>query len=199
MYKLAAGCTLALALLVSGCATYPEVVRVSDESMLVTYTAATQGKVQQGTARWSGVIAKVQNNASNTRLEIVYFPDSAGGRPQVSDQTPGRFVAYVKGFVDPLVYAAGKQITVLGALAPAEAGKVEQFEYVFPVIQDAAVYLWPKRQERVEVETFPMWDPFWGMRSGIHIRTTIPVNQGQTPTPSPQGSGNEERTHDDRR
>lgn len=183
MYKVAAGCTLALALLLAGCATYPDVVRVSDESMLVSYSAVTQGQVQKGTARWSGVIAKVQNNAANTRLEIVYFPAGAGGRPQVSDQTPGRFVAYVKGFVDPLVYAQGKQITVLGQLAAAESGNVEQYQYLFPVIQDAAVYLWPKKQERVEVDAFPMWDPFWGMRGGVHIRTTIPVNQNQNPAP----------------
>lgn len=198
MYKMAAGCTLALAIVLAGCATYPDVVRVSDESMLVSYAAVTQGKVQQGTARWSGVIAKVQNNASNTRLEIVYFPASAGGRPQVSDQTPGRFVAYVKGFVDPLVYAQGKQITVLGALAAPEAGKVEQYQYLFPVIQDAAVYLWPKKQERVEVDTFPMWDPFWGMRGGIRVRTTIPVNQGQDPAPQGPTQG-QELSHEDRR
>lgn len=198
MYKVAAGCTLALAVLLAGCATYPEVVRVSDESMLVSYAAVTQNKVQQGTARWSGVIASVKNNATNTRLEIVYFPAAAGGRPQVSDQTPGRFVAYVKGFVDPLVYAQGKPITVLGQLASPESGHVEQYQYLFPVIQDATVYLWPKKQERVEVDTFPMWDPYWGMRGGIRIRSTFPVNQSQDP--APQGPSNvKEVGHEDRR
>jgi outer membrane lipoprotein len=198
MYKVAAGCTLALALLLAGCATYPDVVRVSDESMLVSYSAVVQNKVQKGTARWSGVIASVKNNATNTRLEIVYFPAGSGGRPQISDQTPGRFVAYVQGFVDPLVYAQGKPITVLGQLAAPESGHVEQYQYLFPVIQDATVYLWPKKQEHVEVDTFPMWDPFWGMRGGIRVRTTIPVNQSQDP--APQGPSNvKEVGHEDRR
>lgn len=180
MRTLAAGCTLALAVL-AGCATYPDAVRVSDESMLVSYQAVTQSAVTTGTARWSGVVAKIQNNPTQTRLEIVYFPAAAGGRPQVSDQTPGRFVAYVNGFLDPLVYSQGKQVTVLGPLQPAEHGHVEQYPYVFPVIGQATVHLWPKKQERVEVETFPMWDPYWGMRGGIRIHTIIPVHQGQQP------------------
>ncbi len=181
MKQLAAGCTFAMMLL-AGCASYPDAVRVSDESVLVSYQAVTQGGVVQGTARWSGVIAKVQNNATDTRLEIVYFPSASGGRPQVSDQTPGRFVAYVKGFLDPLVYAQGKQVTVLGSIAAIESGHVEQFNYRFPVLNQATVYIWPKKQERIEVDTYPMWDSFWGMRGGVNVHTIIAVPQGQQPT-----------------
>lgn len=176
-------------LVLGGCASYPEAVRVTEGTPLISYQSATQGGVQQGTARWSGVIAKVQNNANDTRLEVVYFPANASGRPQVADQTDGRFVAYIQGFVDPMVYQQGKAVTVLGNLSQPEAGMVDQYQYVYPVVKEAKVYLWPKQQEtRVDViDPWPMWRapyPYWGYGPAIRIRTTTPT--GETPA---QGSG----------
>ena len=184
----------ASALVLGGCASYPEAVRVSEGTTLISYQSATQGGVQQGTARWSGVIAKVQNNANDTRLEVVYFPANASGRPLVADQTDGRFVAYIPGFVDPMVYQQGKSVTVLGSLSQPEAGMVDQYQYVYPVVKEAKVYLWPKQQEtRVDVvDPWPMWRapyPYWGYGPAIRIRTTTPI--GGTPA---QGSGHAEHS-----
>lgn len=177
------------ALLLAGCATYPEPVSVANGTTLISYQAATQGSVQQGTARWSGVIAKIQNNPTDTKLEIVYFDSNSNGRPKVGDQTAGRFVAYVKGFLDPVVYQAGKSITVLGELSQPEAGKVDEYQYIYPVIQQSKVYLWPQVQEtRVDmIEPWPMWRspyyPYGGYGPQIRIRTTNPT--GETPTQGP--------------
>ena len=65
-------------LVLGGCASYPDPVRVADETTLVSFTATVKAGLTQGPARWSGVIAKVQNNSQNTRLEIVYFPSGTG-------------------------------------------------------------------------------------------------------------------------
>lgn len=174
--------------LLGGCASYPEPVRVADEASLVSFQATVKAGLTQGPARWSGVIAKVQNNSQNTRLEIVYFPSGTHGRPLTDKDTEGRFVAYAKGFLDPVVYQPGKQVTVLGQLSPFEAGKVDQFQYSYPVIQAESVYLWPKQKEttRVDIEPWPLWRgpyPYWGYGPGIRIRTTIPT--GATPTQGP--------------
>lgn len=170
---------LAGAVLISGCASYPDAVKVAEGTPLVSYQSATQGKVQQGTARWSGVIAKVENNAKNTRLEVVYFQGNESGRPKITDQTEGRFVAYINGFVDPMVYQQGKSVTVLGQLAPVETGLVDKFEYIYPVIQQAVVYLWPKQQDtRVDiVDPWPLWRtpyPYWGYGPAFRYITTNP-------------------------
>jgi outer membrane lipoprotein len=176
-------------LVLGGCASYPEPVRVSDEASLVSFQATVKAGLTQGQARWSGVIAKVQNNSQNTRLEIVYFPSGTHGRPITDKDTEGRFVAYAKGFLDPVVYQPGKQVTVLGQLSPFEAGKVDQFQYSYPVIQASAVYLWPKQREttRVDVEPWPMWRgpyPYWGYGPAIRIRTTTPTGATQTQGPA---------------
>lgn len=174
--------------LLGGCASYPEPVRVADEASLVSFQATVKAGLTQGPARWSGVIAKVQNNSQNTRLEIVYFPSGTHGRPMTDKDTEGRFVAYAKGFLDPVVYQPGKQVTVLGQLSQFEAGKVDEYRYSYPVIQAESVYLWPKQKEttRVDVEPWPLWRgpyPYWGYGPGIRIRTTIPT--GATPTQGP--------------
>ena len=87
----------------AGCASYPEPVRIADNVALTSYENATQQNIDFGTARWSGVIAEISNQTNQTRLEIVYFPSGSNGRPSVSDQTQGRFVTYIKGFLDPMV------------------------------------------------------------------------------------------------
>ena len=182
------------AALLGGCATYPDAVRVTDETSLVSYEAAIKAGIAQGNARWSGVIAKVDNHAKETRLEIVYFPAKTNGRPNVSDQTLGRFVAYVPTFLDPMVYQQGKQVTILGPLAQPESGMVDKYQYVYPVITQATVYLWPKQQEtsRVEVDMWPMWRnpyyPYWGP---VRVRSTQPVGSSST-----QGQTNGQNTNE---
>lgn len=173
-------------MILAGCASYPEQVRIADNVALTSYENAAQQNVDFGTARWSGVIAEVSNKADKTRLEVVYFPSGTNGRPAVSDQTKGRFVAYIKGFLDPMVYQPGKSVTVLGELSRSETGKVDEYEYRYPVIKDATVYLWPKQEDRVEViETWPMMRPYpyyWGYGPGIRVRT---ITKQQSTTQGP--------------
>lgn len=178
---------VALSLMIlAGCASYPEQVRIADNVALTSYENAAQQNVDFGTARWSGVIAEVSNKADKTRLEVVYFPSGTNGRPAVSDQTKGRFVAYIKGFLDPMVYQPGKSVTVLGELSRSETGKVDEYEYRYPVIKDATVYLWPKQEDRVEViETWPMMRPYpyyWGYGPSIRVRT---ITKQQSTTQGP--------------
>ncbi|MDR7122922.1 Slp family lipoprotein [Rheinheimera soli] len=178
---------VALSLMIlAGCASYPEQVRIADNVALTSYENAAQQNVDFGTARWSGVIAEVSNKADKTRLEVVYFPSGTNGRPAVSDQTKGRFVAYIKGFLDPMVYQPGKSVTVLGELSRSETGKVDEYEYRYPVIKDATVYLWPKQEDRVEViDTWPMMRPYpyyWGYGPGIRVRT---ITKQQSTTQGP--------------
>ncbi|WP_337840618.1 Slp family lipoprotein [Rheinheimera sp.] len=169
--------TILLSLVVMvGCASYPEQVRIADNVALVNYDTAVQAGTDFGTARWSGVIAQVSNQKDSTRLEVVYFPSGSNGRPQVSDQTQGRFVAYVKGFLDPMVYQQGKSVTVLGELSRKEQGKVDEYEYLYPVIKEAKVYVWPKLQDtRIEyVDPWPYYRPYpyWGLYGpGIRVKT----------------------------
>lgn len=106
--------------------------------------------------RWGGVLVSVENTANQSKLTIVSFPTNDEGRPIVSADSPGRFIALVDGFLEPLVYRENREFTVVGRVGRPERGKVGDYEYDFPVVNVDDFYLWPKR---VKQAVYP--DPYY--------------------------------------
>ncbi|MCA1767431.1 MAG: Slp family lipoprotein, partial [Idiomarina sp.] len=107
-----------MALVLVGCSSVPDEIASENEDALVGYKVAKhQGeKVVGDPARWGGVIADVRNAEDHTVLEIVSFPLQRWGRPEVSDNSQGRFLAVVNDFVDPDVYKSGRSISFVGSI-----------------------------------------------------------------------------------
>jgi len=147
--------------LLSACSSIPDNLKVADGTPLVAFADAHVQKTSAvgETARWGGIIAKVDNLPDQTRLEIVVFPLQSSAKPKQSDESLGRFRAYAKGLLDPMIYKVGKSVTVVGQIAPNEAGKIGEHEYSYPVLAASAVHLW-KNKERFNMRVEP--DPFWG-------------------------------------
>ncbi len=121
------------ALLLSACASLPEQLTSQSESVVTDYTIWTQADpTQKGEVRLGGVIASTKNLTDKTRLEIVNLPIDDAGRPSLTSEPQGRFVAYVKGFLDPVTFGEGRLITLVGTTAEPESGKVGDFEHQFP-------------------------------------------------------------------
>lgn len=106
--------------------------------------------------RWGGVIASVINEKATTVMEIVDHPLSRQGRPLETDQTEGRFLARFDGFLDPVVYAKGREITIVGTINKSTQGLINQFEYIYPEVIVATFKLWPIKKE-VEY----IYEPYW--------------------------------------
>ena len=98
--------------------------------------------------RWGGTIIATGNREDTTRLTVLGRPLYKGGEPELTDDSAGRFIAIVPGFLDPEVYAPDRRVTVTGTLLRLEAGKVGEFPYTYPVVQAQAWYLWPAETER---------------------------------------------------
>ncbi len=92
--------------------------------------------------RLGGVIDSVRNEAQHTWVEIVARPLSGGGRPKLSENSSGRFLARFDGFLDPAVYEPGREITVVGTLDGPQSGRIGDYEYVYPVVSASAHVLW---------------------------------------------------------
>jgi len=97
--------------------------------------------------RWGGMITRIENRQSHSQLEIIALPLDSEGRPQQSDQSPGRFIALVDQFLEPEVYSPERMLTIVGTLQTTETRKIGEFPYVYPVIQVEHYYLWPIRQQ----------------------------------------------------
>ncbi len=151
---------LSLVLLTTGCVNVPESLRVDESTQLVSFAQVKDqaGQHQGELARWGGVIAKVENHADNTMLEVVHFSLKASTRPTPEDQTQGRFRIYSKGLLDPVIYKEGRSVTVLGKIAPSEQGSIGEHEYLYPVINASAVHLWKKAKP---ISDHIIHQPYW--------------------------------------
>lgn len=108
--------------------------------------------------RWGGTIVRVENQAQESVLEVVERALNENGRPQAG-HSGGRFLARALGFLDPLVYTQGREVTVVGTVAGAETGKIGAFEYLYPVLRVEHVHLW---DVPVRIRPPPYWyDPYW--------------------------------------
>lgn len=99
------------------------------------------------TVRWGGTIARVENQTGTTHIEVVELPLAGSGRPRDSNASAGRFIAHFTGFLDPVIYAAGKSLTVIGHVEAIVDGKIGDHRYRFPLVKAAQHRLWEKRKE----------------------------------------------------
>ncbi|WP_206485447.1 Slp family lipoprotein [Thalassotalea sp. G2M2-11] len=149
-----------LSLLTTGCVNIPESLQVDEATQLTDFGKVRANATQYvGTqARWGGVIAKVENQADTTMLEVVRFELKASTRPTPKDETQGRFRIYHQGLLDPMIYKEGRSITALGTVAASEAGKIGEHDYLYPVLNSSSVHLW-KKVKPVEMSVF--FQPYW--------------------------------------
>lgn len=152
---------VAVVVMLSACSAVPDTLQVANEDALVDYGAALEAPAAavDKTARWGGVIAEVQNSDTGTVIEVVNFPLNSWGRPIPGDQSSGRFRAKLTGFVDPMVYTQGSEVTFTGTIGAAEKGTIGEYNYLFPVLNVTAKYLWPKRKEKTQVDV--NYDALW--------------------------------------
>jgi outer membrane lipoprotein len=144
--------------LLGGCATnVPEAVRAAPPgNPMVAEVRANPQQFVGTEVRWGGTIADVKNGKTDTEIEIVDRPLESSGRPLDTDKSGGRFIARIKGFLDPVVYGRGRDFTVTGTLAPPEKRSIGEYQYTFPVVDVRAYHMWEPLLQRPYY-----YDPFW--------------------------------------
>lgn len=153
--------------LLAGCANgLPQAIREAPAEEVALAAAFKNPEGLRGRAvRWGGAIASVENRHDETWVEIVERPLYRDGEPRVTDQSGGRFLAQLKGFVDPVIYAKGRLVTVAGTLDGTVTRKIGEHPYTYPVVRGDVIYLWPNAPRDVyhHYSPFP-YDPWypWG-------------------------------------
>jgi len=108
---------------------------------------------------WGGVILSSEAKQSGTEIILLAKRLDSSTRPFETDTALGRFIAQIKGFVDPAVLAKGRELSVNGVITGAEKRKVGEFEYLYPVVIVNSYHLWPVR---VKYYDDYYWDPWYG-------------------------------------
>ena len=131
-------------LLLSACASQiPEQIRnvPADAPSVVTARADIESAVG-ARVRWGGTITEVENRELQTWIEIVARNLRDDARPRESDQSQGRFLARLEGFLDPAIYSKGREITVVGDIEGAQTRTIDEYDYRYPVIDVESHHLW---------------------------------------------------------
>lgn len=149
---------LAIALL-AGCSSVPEAIRRAPDGAVSLAEARAAPERYRGTAvRWGGSVVTVRNLKDESVIEIVSRRLESGGRPLDEDRSDGRFLATARGFIDPAIYAAGREVTVRGAITGSTEQPIGEHRYRFVQVAAEEVYLWPPR---LPPEPYYYYDPFW--------------------------------------
>ena len=92
---------------------------------------------------WGGRIVSIRNLADHTEIGVVSYPLDRGDRPRLHQDPGVRFLLHHAGFLEPVQYAPGRYLTVLGVVSGIERREVDQFLTEQPVIEAERLHLWP--------------------------------------------------------
>jgi len=138
---------LLAALALTGCASSP----FSDAGYVPALgpADALRGDVALGQRMlWGGRIVGISNTADVTELEVLALPLDRVDRPRDAAEGGVRFVVRQAGFLEPVNYAPGRLVTVLGRFDGVVERPVGEFVIEQPVLDARRMELWPMRDAR---------------------------------------------------
>lgn len=129
--------------LLSACATSP-VATEADQVQSLGPAHVLDGLSQPGDrVIWGGRIVAVRNLADYTEISVVSYPLDGADRPQFDEEPGVRFLVRQPGFLEPVQYAPGRFLTILGSVSGVEYVEVDEFRLAHPVLEAERVHLWP--------------------------------------------------------
>lgn len=91
---------------------------------------------------WGGIILGTLNQEESTQIEVLAYPLNSSQRPSLDEQPQGRFIISHDGYLEPVTYAQGRRLSVIGKISTTKPGKVGDSDYVYPVIAAEQMELW---------------------------------------------------------
>lgn len=92
---------------------------------------------------WGGQIIEVENQADQTLLVVASYPLDRSDRPRLDTEPGVRFIAEQSGFLEPLTFAPGRFVTLLGRVQATRTRAVGAYAYEHPVLLVDRIHLWP--------------------------------------------------------
>ena len=121
---------------------YPEdMLRAVDRAM--TPEQAVKETARDVQVMWGGVIIKAANTSDHTDFTVLFYPLDQSQRPDLDQKPRSRFLVRYPAYLETMVYAPGREVTILGSLQGIEEGKVGDAPYTFAVLKADKVHLWP--------------------------------------------------------
>ena len=160
----------ALTALFQGCAyaISPDMVSRADKTitfqMLLADPDAFKGKL----LILGGTIAQTVNTKQGSLIEVVEKPLDYWGKPKRTDRTGGRFLVFSPGYLDAMVYAPGRDVTVAAEIEGTRSKALGEMEYSYPVVLARELRLWESVRKSWDKPQWmdPLYDPYGPDRRG---------------------------------
>ena len=91
-----------------------------------------------------GIVTQITPLKQGTLIEVLQKPLDYWGKPQRTDATGGKFLVHYASYLDPLVYAPGREITVAAEVEGLRSKALGDVEYSYPVVLSRELKLWPR-------------------------------------------------------
>lgn len=111
-----------------------------------------------------GIIINTKAAAEGSLIEALYVPVNSRGYLKDIGTPHSRFLALLpkeSGFLDPIVFNRGRNITLAGEFHGIRRGEIEEMEYTYPFFIIKELYLWDEKREYYYwpyyYEPYPYW------------------------------------------
>jgi len=136
--------------LLSGCGhvVSKELIEIVDKDLttaaLFKDPDAHKGKI----VMLGGVIASSKNTDEGTYLEVVEKELDYRGEPKDTDISHGRFLILYDGYLDTVIYARGREVSVVGEVLGKKIRQLGETQYPYPLIKSKKLYLFEKQRKQ---------------------------------------------------
>jgi outer membrane lipoprotein len=113
--------------------------------------------------RWAGVIFETRPQEDHTCFAVLARPIEKSMRPQGTNRSDGRFIACKPGFYDPEYLKVESEVTLTGRIIHIDKRKIENNDYLVPIVEVDSMTLWPARRQLVRRER--QYRPYYGNNS----------------------------------
>lgn len=132
-------------LLIAGCASSPKFDNERYTQVVTPAQVSLDPEIyMHNSVLWGGMLIATTNLEKGTQLEVLAYPLQSSQRPDIDRDPIGRFLVVSPDFLEPIDYAQGRSITVIGSLNEVRTGQVGATEYQYPVVNAEQIHLWSK-------------------------------------------------------
>ncbi len=91
-----------------------------------------------------GEIIETHVYQEGSEIEILQKPLDSGRAPGFTDESLGRFFLSDTSFLDPVIFASGRRITVVGRVKGSKSRQIGEATRSYPLLEKEFLHLWPQ-------------------------------------------------------
>ncbi|MFQ5586690.1 MAG: Slp family lipoprotein [Thermodesulfobacteriota bacterium] len=149
---------ITLLLIATGCSVISKDIRRDIDADITLRSVQSNPEAYRGRkVIWGGVILSLKNLKESTVIEVLHHPLDIRDRVKTRSVSSGRFFIESQGYLDGEIYKKDKEITVAGTIKGTRVEKINEMEYVYPVLAPIEMRLFDPIDDSLYEPSPPFW------------------------------------------